>query len=121
VSWVSFLLRPFLWTSKEKDGPRQAYKVKNLSCVRKEVRCFSESFYFAPWRVTFLCFAKEKSPKERQPKSFVFPARFGKFPSFRYDIHVASSLKRTSCAFSGNFPPMLGELIWDLFSAISEV
>jgi len=60
VSWVSFLLRPFLWTSKEKDGPRQAYKVKKFKLCWKRNLYFSESFYFASWRVTFLCLAKEK-------------------------------------------------------------
>ena len=109
ASWVSFLLLTFLWTNKEKWGLRQANKNQIL---RKLIP--NRGIYFASWRVTFLCVAKEKLPKERQPKSFVFPARFRELPSFRCDIRVASSLKRTSCAFSGNFPPMLGELIWAL-------
>src|SRR3954466_14682487 len=62
--------------------------------------------------VTFFASPK-KVTKKRRPISFVHPARFGKLSSFRSDIHVASSLKRTSCAFYGNFPPMLGELTWE--------
>ncbi len=72
------------------------------------------------WRVSFLCLSKEKEPKEKTPNSSVFPARFGKLLSFRRDIHVATSLKCTSCTCANNFPAMLGELIWDPFGAKSK-
>lgn len=38
--------------------------------------------------------------------------RFKKSPSFRHGVHAVTSLKRTSCTFSSNFSPVLGELIW---------
>jgi hypothetical protein len=40
------------------------------------------------------------------------PARLKKSLSFRCDIHVATSLKQTSCLFSNDFFPVLGVLAW---------
>src|SRR6187402_2977930 len=41
------------------------------------------------------------------------PALLRKFLPFRRDIHVSTSLKRTSCTFCRNFLPLLGELTWE--------
>src|SRR6187402_1402806 len=66
---------------------------------------------FACRRPHFSLLRQRKVSKRKATRLVRAPARFGKWPSFRRDIHVSTSLKRTSCAFSSHFPPVLGELV----------
>src|SRR6187402_3719093 len=68
---------------------------------------------FACRRPHFSLLRQRKVSKRKATRLVRAPARFGKWPSFRRDIHVSTSLKRTSCAFSSHFPPVLGELVWE--------
>src|SRR6187402_3461358 len=68
---------------------------------------------FACRRPHFSLLRQRKVSKRKGTRFVPDPARFGKWPSFRRDIHVSTSLKRTSCAFSSHFPPVLGELVWE--------